>query len=372
MLRISLILVLVCLVFSPSLFAGAKSLNRDNGFECQQIVWKGQTVDLAPSAKFVLSIQRTMNPPFQLILQSITRFENTKIASIQVGFARASLQNHSRGSLTPVEYKNFGQESLLIDSPKGKILISERSKTEQTSIDESKQVDTAEFAEEPIQSLEIELPVNKFTGPMYSGVRLRFKHNDKLETLLYRNCSFSDLEVKSALGLTFIRKAIEGDEIKKVGFDIDDTLISADKNFFQIMQKAKFRTPKFWAGVNGNDQGNSTIKQSVFKILKQHRDLGHEIYAITARQPHNPKPLRAFIEKTFGIPAQSVFLEPKKTGKIKELELDIFYGDADSDMTAAQEAGIKAVRVLRSPRANYRGKYHPGHYGEPILKNSYE
>ena len=70
----------------------------------------------------------------------------------------------------------------------------------------------------------------------------------------------------------------------------------------------------------------------------------------------------------------------------ESLDVDVFYGDSDTDITDARSAfststpprkQVTAVRFLRSPKSSNRkagklAKYHPGYYGEPILADSYD
>jgi len=97
-----------------------------------------------------------------------------------------------------------------------------------------------------------------------------------------------------------------------------------------------------------------------------------------------------------GIAREDLYFEPDldqpgnpagKTDRIESLNLDVFYGDSDSDITDTLKAfvdsktGVRSkkvepVRFLRSPKSSNRksgelNKYHPGYFGEPILSESY-
>ena len=55
---------------------------------------------------------------------------------------------------------------------------------------------------------------------------------------------------------------------------------------------------------------------------------------------------------------------------IKKHGISIYYGDLDSDISEANEVGVRAIRFMRSPLSNNRSKYHPGIHGEAVLENS--
>ncbi len=164
--------------------------------------------------------------------------------------------------------------------------------------------------------------------------------------------------------------------IREVGFDLDDTLVFSTPTFERAYKMAKSRnfepfSKQFWSVVNALDASRSCIKTSVVDILEKHQRRKREIFVITAREPYNTEPARKFVNETFGIPEDHLYFEPNgKTKRLKELGIDIFYGDSDSDVTDAQKAGIKAVRVQRNPKSAYEIKYHPGKFGETILSSS--
>jgi acid phosphatase (class B) len=158
----------------------------------------------------------------------------------------------------------------------------------------------------------------------------------------------------------------------KVGFDLDDTLVFSTPAFnkgFGSRHKAFSR--RFWRLVNKSDNGNSRVKEAARAILGNHRKNGDTDYIITARRPYGAKALYGYIEKTFKISKDRVFFEPNgKTKRIKALSLDIFYGDSDSDMSAAIKAGAMGIRIRRSPDSWHKKKYHPGKFNEQIIERS--
>jgi acid phosphatase (class B) len=161
----------------------------------------------------------------------------------------------------------------------------------------------------------------------------------------------------------------------RVGFDVDDTLLFSSPAFDKARQTkgVKNYSKAFWRIVNSSDEAVSGIKKKTRQILEKHQAKGDDIFVLTARHPDGGDALRKFLYKTIGVPPENVYFETRgKTKRIKMLRLDIFYGDSDSDISAAMEAGAKAVRILRSPKSGYKGKYNPGKYGEEIIKDSEE
>jgi len=159
-----------------------------------------------------------------------------------------------------------------------------------------------------------------------------------------------------------------------VGFDIDGTLLHSDPAFNET-RRISTNTPysQVWWG-EVNMQSNRKFckpKRMMTSILREYQKRNVEIYAITARHPPQGDYLKAYVSKTFDIPVENIFFEPdSKTAKIKDLKLDVFYGDSDTDIKYALEAGIPGIRVLRHPFSTYWKHYDPGKYGEEILRGS--
>lgn len=158
-----------------------------------------------------------------------------------------------------------------------------------------------------------------------------------------------------------------------VGFDVDDTLLLSTPAFDEA-NKSEYSeySDEWWTIVNKSDEGNSIVKKVAEKILNGHKAKGDEIFIITSRDAAGGDVLKNFLNKRFGLKKENVYFEQGKALRIKQLGLSIYYGDSDSDITAAKEAGAKGIRILRSSKSSYKGKYHPGEYGEEIIPNSEE
>jgi acid phosphatase (class B) len=162
---------------------------------------------------------------------------------------------------------------------------------------------------------------------------------------------------------------------KVVGFDVDDTLLFSTPAFDAGFgaKGVKAYSEKFWTIVNGADEGRSIVKKKAKEILERHRAEGAKIFAVTARHPHGGEALKAFLFKAFGIPPENTFFETEgKAETLRKLGIEVFYGDSDSDIEAAIDAGGRGVRILRSPKSSYKKKYNPGKLGEEIVQGSEE
>ena len=242
-------------------------------------------------------------------------------------------------------------------------------------------------------------------------------HYRDAEKEIKLECSIASEELISFLGIAPLQfVTFEG--TKAVAFDVDDTLMFTSPAFARGFATGGLPKPDdilFWTHTNGCDAGcaettitldngsikvlpanaPSTPKAKALELIFYHKVLGHKIYAITARPNINGDPLRDYLETQLGIARENIFFEPEinqpgnvagKTDRIESLNLDVFYGDSDSDITDTMKAFLNkgvhskivhAVRFLRSPKSSNReaeklNKYHPGYFGEPILSGSYE
>lgn len=171
-----------------------------------------------------------------------------------------------------------------------------------------------------------------------------------------------------------------------VGFDVDDTVLFSSPGFYYGFEnvdgpngtnkygKRCLASDKFWADMNGSFDNFSLPKESCREVIEMHKKRGDKVYFITARPASKKEILTSILHRTFALPGNS----PKvifagKTSKgvfIKKHHISVFYGDADSDISEANEVGIRAIRFMRSPLSTNKSKYHPGMHGEAVLENS--
>ena len=159
-----------------------------------------------------------------------------------------------------------------------------------------------------------------------------------------------------------------------IGFDVDDTILFSTPAFEQGFKSGeKPFSQKFWEIVNNSDRQYSIVKKKTEQIIKEHQKNGATIYVITAREPYNVDGLKNFLGDRLGISKENIFFSPKgKSELMRQLNIKLFYGDSDSDISDAQAAGAKGIRIQRSEKSSYKNKYNPGSLREEIVPDSAE
>jgi len=188
-------------------------------------------------------------------------------------------------------------------------------------------------------------------------------------SIILSSCVATDYSRKVYINASVSQKK----EVLRVGFDLDDTLLFSTPAFKKGFDSNFERfSPEFWKVVNSSDREVSKIKESVFRILKDYQKKGAEIFIITSRKKYGVEPLLKFIKEKFNVPRSHVYFTHEKADVLAKLGIDIYFGDSDTDISAALDAGCKPVRILRNPESSYKSNYNPGIYGEKIIKNSEE
>jgi acid phosphatase (class B) len=165
--------------------------------------------------------------------------------------------------------------------------------------------------------------------------------------------------------------ALEDPSVKRVGLDIDDTVLFSSPAFDKGFAQAQAYTDEFWTIVNASDEELSRPKPKTIEIINAHKEKGHEIFLITSRNGAGGEALREYLASLLAIPPENIYFAPSgKTAILKELGIDAFYGDSDTDIQYAQEAGAIPIRIMRSPESGYKSKYNPGSFGEFIVPDS--
>lgn len=147
--------------------------------------------------------------------------------------------------------------------------------------------------------------------------------------------------------------------ILKVGFDIDDTVLYVRDAFDNRPEGLNDRA-ELYGWVNTNTHRYAQEITPVVELVKYFRANGHEVYFITARNGAKGKALARYLSEVVGFDVkvdQNLFFCPKeqigdhryttKHRKMTELEMDLYYGDSDSDMMAALKADVHPVRIVR-------------------------
>ncbi len=163
----------------------------------------------------------------------------------------------------------------------------------------------------------------------------------------------------------------------KVGFDIDDTILYSERAFVVAPKTESGRTDYAW--INTHDKEYSLFIDPVVTLIKYFRAHGHEVFFITARPGVNGDSVAAFLSKNLNFDVQvdsNLFFSPKeyvngfkyttKHRVMKKLDIDIYYGDSDTDIIAAIKADVHPVRIVRSDASikeygvNYFGNTNDG------------
>ena len=146
--------------------------------------------------------------------------------------------------------------------------------------------------------------------------------------------------------------------ILNVGFDIDDTILFSRDVFLNLPEDK--RNPTDYGWINSHDEDYSLFMTPTVELVHFFHKNGHKVFIITARSNPNGNILAKFLTEELMFPVEvnkNLFFSPKEriSGKryttkqriMKRLRLDLFYGDADTDMIAALKAGVHPVRIVR-------------------------
>ena len=179
-----------------------------------------------------------------------------------------------------------------------------------------------------------------------------------------------------------IEASLEGQPPMVVGFDVDDTVLFSSACFYYGKNKYSpgsedyLNMDEFWTDIHSNNCDQYSMPKEVARsLIDMHVGRGDEIYFITGRtKGSGGETLTAELQKTFGIDRMNdvVFTasSENKVQFLKDHELKIYYGDADSDMRAAIEAGIRPIRVMRAQNSSYKPEPRNGSFGEEVIVDS--
>ncbi|NTU53340.1 MAG: acid phosphatase AphA [Chlorobiaceae bacterium] len=169
------------------------------------------------------------------------------------------------------------------------------------------------------------------------------------------------------------------------GFDIDDTVLFSSPGFYygQFNQdgpggsnkygSSPLKSAVFWNDMNGQFDNFSIPKKSGRALIEMHKQRGDKIVFISARDSSKVNIVPKIITQCFGIQNPDVMLtsNPDKTSFIKARQVTIYYGDSDSDITAAQKVNARPIRVRRSHLSTNTYSYDKvGELGEEVLRDS--
>lgn len=164
-----------------------------------------------------------------------------------------------------------------------------------------------------------------------------------------------------------------------VGFDIDDTVLFSSPCFYYGKQKyspgseAYLHNDAFWTEINAGCDRYSIPKQAARQVIEMHKARGDVIYFITGRPHTQGEQLTTLLQRDFAIKDMQpvVFTSgPEKTRFIHDRGLKLYYGDADSDITSARNAGARPIRIMRAANSTYQPLPVNGALGEEVLRDS--
>lgn len=178
-----------------------------------------------------------------------------------------------------------------------------------------------------------------------------------------------------------------------VAFDIDDTVLVSSQCFYYGRKRWSpdsydyLHNQEFWDFVADGCDQYSIPKESAFKLIEMHQARGDTILFLTGRTPardHDDNTLDELgeiLRDTFKITDMHPVLYSRetvvapyqydKTAHLKNHHVALYYGDSDSDILAAKEAGIRAIRVIRSAVSTNRPLPLNGGYGEEVVRESW-
>ena len=166
--------------------------------------------------------------------------------------------------------------------------------------------------------------------------------------------------------------------IMKIGFDIDDTVLYS-RYVFQDAPRDKNNHLDFgW--INSRDRELSIPIAPTITLVRYFHLNGHEVYFITARSGENGHFVAEYLSDVVGFDVKegiNLFFSPKekidgnkfttKHKVMKYLDLDMYYGDSDSDIMAAIKADVYPIRIVRHHSSVKQ--YSSNYFGNTLLKD---
>jgi len=182
-----------------------------------------------------------------------------------------------------------------------------------------------------------------------------------------------------------IENSLQGRPPMAVGFDIDDTVLFSSPGFwrgketFSPQSEAYLHNPEFWEKMNNGWDAFSIPKEVARALIAMHVKRGDRIWFITGRHATKTESVTKALQDAFLIPAAAmnpVIFAGESSGRnnkaswMEQKQLKIYYGDADSDIIAAREAGARGIRVLRASNSTWKPLPQAGAFGEEVIVNS--
>ncbi len=199
--------------------------------------------------------------------------------------------------------------------------------------------------------------------------------------------AFASPENPQYVTVAEIKESLKDTPPMAVGFDVDETVLFSSPGFYHlslelcegVLEECNMEKG-YWERANRLDTF-SLPKRVGVELVKMHIERGDAIYFITARTGTKSETLSNVLRDLFNAPelASVVFVgyQPGvnlKVPAIKERDIQIYYGDSDSDIRAAHDLSnpIRAIRILRADNTleNVYGTPTPGLYDEEVVAES--
>ncbi len=205
--------------------------------------------------------------------------------------------------------------------------------------------------------------------------------------LLASACSTSEYQQRNSyttISVEQIFNSLPASSIA-VGFDVDDTVLFSSPAFYYVAYNKDgtdgsniygtnpFARSEAWADINNKFDKFSLPKKIASRLIKMHLAREDKVYFITAREPSTQEQLTSLLKEAFQIPNMQPVIFVGHNSKAEPLskhDIQLFYGDSDSDIREAKDAGVRAIRILRAGNSTDPRKLDLGGFGEPILINS--
>ena len=149
------------------------------------------------------------------------------------------------------------------------------------------------------------------------------------------------------------------------------------KDYAALTPAQRWQYHEFWNRLNEQYDDRSIPKRIGKQLLELHLRRGDDIYIISRRQASVPptKTVTHRLERIFGIRLQHPVVQTNLKDKnpfIAARHIVYYYGDSDSDITAAVGARAVPIRVQRSQTSYAKDRPHNGQLNEIVLENSRE
>ncbi|WP_153447753.1 acid phosphatase AphA [Vibrio algicola] len=185
------------------------------------------------------------------------------------------------------------------------------------------------------------------------------------------------------VSVTDIKQSLPNHPIN-IGLDIDDTMLFSSPVFYYGQQKYSpgsndyLNNQDFWNEASTGLDRFSIPKKSAVALVTMHLQHGDTVYFVTGRNAvtkgHETvtDTIRSIFPKQYRAQIQPVIFANglEKETQLKQAKIQLFYGDADQDITSAQHIGIEGIRFLRGAQTTNIPMPHAGKFGEKVLENS--